>query len=132
MDPVARWAAFYRVVRRVPRGRVVTYGEVALLAGAPGYARHVGFALAALHGSHGARGVPWQRVLAREGRRFARITIRDPVGAGVQRALLQAEGIELDARGRIDLARFGWRPTSPGPASRPRSRPRTRGSSGRS
>ena len=131
MDPVSRWAAFYRVVRRVPRGRVTTYGTVALLAGCPGYARHVGFALAALRGSPGTRSVPWQRVLAKESRRRARIALLDPVGAAAQRALLEAERVEVDPRGRVDLERFGW-PTSAAPASRPRSPRRTRGSSGRS
>ena len=124
------------VVSRIPVGRVTTYGDVALRAGSPGYARHVGLALAALRGT--VHRVPWQRVLAKEGRRWARIAILDPVGAAAQRDLLQREGVEVDARGRVDLERFGSpppagrRPTSPGPASRPRSRLRTRGSSGRS
>jgi methylated-DNA-protein-cysteine methyltransferase-like protein len=129
MDVRRRWAAFYAVVRRVPRGRVTTYGEVALRAGCPGYARHVGLALAALRGT--VHRVPWQRVLAKESRRWARIAILDPVGAAAQRDLLGREGVAVDVRGRVDRARFGW-PSAPAPASRPRSRARTRGSSGRS
>jgi methylated-DNA-protein-cysteine methyltransferase-like protein len=125
----ARWAAFYRVAKAIPRGRVATYGEVALRAGCPGYARHVGLALAALRGA--AHSVPWQRVLAKESRRRARIAILDPVGAAAQRDLLEREGVEVDARGRVDLERFGWA-TSPARGRRPRSRGRTRGSSGRS
>jgi methylated-DNA-protein-cysteine methyltransferase-like protein len=134
--PSERWAAFYRVVRRVPRGRVTTYGEVAMLAGAPGYARHVGHALAALRGSR--HSVPWQRVLAKDGARRARIAILDAVGAAAQRDLLSREGVVVDDAGRVDLVAFGWqrrsarRPTPPAPASRARSRPRTAGSSGRS
>jgi methylated-DNA-protein-cysteine methyltransferase-like protein len=132
MDPAGRFELFYRVVRRVPRGRVTTYGQVALLAGMPGYARHVGHALAALRGT--AHRVPWQRVLGKDGRGWARIAILDAMGAGAQRALLEREGVALDARGRVRLADFGW-PTltpRPAPASRARSRPRTRGSTGRS
>jgi methylated-DNA-protein-cysteine methyltransferase-like protein len=137
MDVRRRWAAFYAVVRRIPRGRVTTYGDVALRAGSPGYARHVGLALAALRGT--VHRVPWQRVLAKESRRRARIAILDPVGAAAQRDLLEREGVEVDARGRVDLERFGWRAPSPPPAPRPtapapaapsRSRSRTRGSSG--
>jgi methylated-DNA-protein-cysteine methyltransferase-like protein len=134
MQPSDRWAVFYRVVRRVPRGRVTTYGEVAMLAGAPGYARHVGHALAALRGSR--HSVPWQRVLAKVSARRARIAILDPIGAAAQRDLLAREGVEVDAEGRVDLATFGWRRrpavTPPARGARPRSPRRTRGSSGRS
>lgn len=103
----AGWSVYYRVVRRIPRGRVATYGEVALVAGKPRGARQVGYALAALRG--GAHDVPWQRVLGARPRGRAGISLLDPVGAAVQRRLLEAEGVEFDARERIDLARFGWR-----------------------
>jgi methylated-DNA-protein-cysteine methyltransferase-like protein len=102
------WSTYYRVVRRIPRGRVATYGQVALVAGRPRSARHVGYALAALRGT--ANDVPWQRVLGARGPGHAAVSIRDAVGAAAQRALLEAEGIDFDARGRISLARFGWRP----------------------
>lgn len=131
---------FYRVVRRVPRGSVTTYGEVAMLAGSPGYARHVGHALAALRGSR--HSVPWQRVLAKDGAQRARIAILDAVGAAAQRDLLAREGVVVDADGRVDLAAFGWKRRSPpatGARANPpargecaRSRRRTAGSSGRS
>jgi methylated-DNA-protein-cysteine methyltransferase-like protein len=129
MDPDERAAAFYRAVRRVPRGRVTTYGQIALLAGCPGYARHVGHALAALRGTR--LRVPWQRVLGKAGRGWARVAILDAVGAAVQRDLLEREGVEVDGRGRVSLARYGW-PSPPAPASRARSPRRTRGSTGRS
>ena len=103
----AGWAAFYRVVRRIPRGRVATYGEVALVAGKPRAARQVGYALAALRGA--AHDVPWQRVLGARPRGRAAVSLLDPVGAAVQRRLLEAEGVEFDDRERIDLARFGWK-----------------------
>ena len=103
----AGWSVFYRVVRRIPRGRVATYGEVALAAGRPRAARQVGYALAALRGA--AHDVPWQRVCGARPRDHAGISLLDPVGAAVQRRLLEAEGVEFDDRDRIDLARFGWR-----------------------
>jgi methylated-DNA-protein-cysteine methyltransferase-like protein len=105
---VLRYQEFYRVVRRIPRGRVATYGQVAALAGRPRAARLVGYALSALRGT--AHDVPWQRVLGARGRGLAGVSLKDPVGAGVQRDLLEREGVRQDARGRIDLDRFGWRP----------------------
>jgi methylated-DNA-protein-cysteine methyltransferase-like protein len=106
MRPPAGWSAIYRLVRRVPRGKVVTYGEVALLLGRPRGARQVGYALAALRGAR--HDVPWQRVLGARPRGHAAISILDPVGAAVQQALLEREGVRFDERGRVDLARFGW------------------------
>lgn len=102
----AGWSRYYAIVRRVPRGRVTTYGAVALLAGRPRAARQVGFAMAALRGA--AHGVPWQRVLGARPRGRAAVSILDPMGAAVQRALLEAEGVAFDARGRVDLAAHGW------------------------
>jgi len=106
--PVSWWEDFYRVVRRIPRGRVTTYGVVAALAGHPRSARHVGFALSALSDAGSTGGVPWQRVLGSRPRSRAAITIRDPVGAALQRALLESEGVVFDERGNISLDRFGW------------------------
>jgi methylated-DNA-protein-cysteine methyltransferase-like protein len=117
----ALYRSIYRVIRRIPRGRVATYGQVALVAGIPGGAR---IAAAALKVSDGA--VPWQRVCAKAGVTRARIAILDPVGAAMQRAMLEDEGVTLDARGRIDLARYGWRPTgSRARGAPPRRRPRS-------
>ncbi len=96
------------MVARIPRGRVATYGQVALLAGAPRAARQVGYALAALRGTR--HRIPWQRVLGARSRGLAAISILDPMGSAVQQALLEREGVEVDARGRVSLERFGWRP----------------------
>jgi methylated-DNA-protein-cysteine methyltransferase-like protein len=102
----AGWSGYYRIVRRIPRGRVATYGDVARVAGKPRGARQVGYALAALRGAR--HDVPWQRVLGARPRGHAAVSILDPVGAAVQQRLLEREGIRFDARGRVDLARYGW------------------------
>jgi methylated-DNA-protein-cysteine methyltransferase-like protein len=92
------------VVARVPRGRVVTYGEVAALAGLPRHAREVGRALASLPEDSS---LAWQRVVNAGGRVSPRGWAGDEQ---LQRRLLESEGVVFDARGRIDLERFGWEP----------------------
>lgn len=96
------------MVARIPRGKVITYGEVAALAGRPRAAREVGYALAALRGS--SNRLPWQRVLGKRPGDYAGISLLDPMGAAVQRDLLEREGVAFDERERIPLERFGWRP----------------------
>lgn len=91
------------VVRDIPAGRVSSYGAVAAAAGRPGAGRAVGRALAAL--PEGSR-VPWWRVVSWRGE--IRIP-RSGHAAGLQRALLADEGVELDHAGRVDMARYGWR-----------------------
>jgi methylated-DNA-protein-cysteine methyltransferase-like protein len=91
-------------VRRVPRGKVATYGQVAELAGLPGGARQVGYALHALPRD---RQIPWQRVVNARGE----ISVRSiPGPEELQRVLLEDEGVEFCLRGRIDLSRYQWRP----------------------
>lgn len=87
---------------------MTTYGEVAARAGSPRSARHVGFALAALRGAR--HRIPWQRVLGKRAGDHAGISLLDPMGAAVQRAMLEREGVCFDERGRVSLLRFGWRP----------------------
>jgi len=101
------YARIHAVVRRIPRGRVATYGQVAALAGLAGHARQVGYALHALAEDSA---VPWQRVVNTRGEVSPR---RTPGWDGLQRALLEREGIAFDARGRIDLERRRWRPRAP-------------------
>jgi methylated-DNA-protein-cysteine methyltransferase related protein len=92
----------YDVVRRIPRGRVATYGQVATLAGLAGQARQVGYAL---HALSERSGIPWHRVVNASGR----ISVRATPGAElVQQQLLEQEGVPLDARGRVPLARIQW------------------------
>jgi len=101
------WSRYYRIVMRIPRGRVTTYGEVARLAGRPRGAREVGYALSALRGA--AHRVPWQRVLGKRSGDHAGVSLLDPVGAAAQQALLEKEGVRFDDRGRVALERFGWK-----------------------
>lgn len=101
----------YAVVRRIPPGRVATYGQVAALAGLPGHARQVGQAL-----REAPEGVdlPWQRVINARGE----VSPRGGLGLeeGLQRHLLQEEDVVFDSRGRIDLDRFGWDPDARPPS----------------
>jgi methylated-DNA-protein-cysteine methyltransferase-like protein len=98
-------------VRRIPTGRVASYGQVARLAGIPRGARQVGYAL---HALPDASDVPWHRVVGAEGRVKVR-AIDGP--AQLQARLLAREGVRFDRAGRIDLARFGWTPRGIGQSS---------------
>lgn len=91
----------YSQVRRIPAGRVATYGQIARLAGLPHGARQVGYALAALRDP----GVPWHRVVNARGGVSPRA---EPGYEQVQRGLLEAEGVTFDARDLVPLARFQW------------------------
>lgn len=98
------YARIWSVVRRIPTGRVATYGQVARIAGLGGAARLVGYALHALREK--GHEVPWQRVINAQGR----ISQRGFEGVErIQRRLLEREGVRFDARERVDLDRFGWR-----------------------
>ena len=90
----------YQVVRRIPRGRVASYGQIATLLGYPHAARTVGWALRAL--SEGS-GVPWQRVINAKGQ----ISLRQD-GADLQRRLLEDEGVVFDERGCVDMKKYRW------------------------
>lgn len=94
----------HAVVRRIPRGRVATYGQVAQIAGLGAQPRLVGYALAALPDGSS---VPWHRVVDAQGRVSARA---EPGADRLQRVRLEREGIRFDPRGRLDLERLRWRP----------------------
>ncbi|MBI2893902.1 MAG: MGMT family protein [Deltaproteobacteria bacterium] len=94
----------YSIVRRIPRGRVATYGQIARLAGIGGHARQVGYAL---HDLDEGSAVPWQRVVNARGECSPRA---EPGGDDLQRFILEREGIVFDHRGRLDLERYAWRP----------------------
>jgi methylated-DNA-protein-cysteine methyltransferase-like protein len=91
------------VVAKIPRGRVATYGQVAILAGLPGHARLVGYALSAL--PHGSR-LPWHRVVNARGQ----ISLRGGGMDIVQRLRLKRERVSFNRQGVIALAVFRWRP----------------------
>jgi methylated-DNA-protein-cysteine methyltransferase-like protein len=91
----------YAAVRRIPRGRVVTYGALARLLGVPRGARAVGWALRALPAGKESR-VPWHRVVGHGGR----ISPRAGAGPYLQRRRLKAEGVRFRGE-RVDLARYG-------------------------
>ena len=99
------YGRIHAVVGRIPRGRVATYGQVARLAGLPGHARLVGYALSALPA--GSR-LPWHRVVNAQGKISMRTT-----GSGmdvVQRLRLKRERVSFTRTGVIALAKFRWRP----------------------
>ncbi len=107
-DPQAYYAQVWDLVRQIPSGRVATYGQIAKMLPPPmgveleAYAafapRWVGGAMAACPDD-----VPWQRVINSQGKISPR-----PGGAEKQRILLEQEGVQFDAKDRIDLKRYGW------------------------
>lgn len=107
-NPQAYYAQVWRLARQIPRGRVATYGQIAKSLPPPNgveieaYAafapRWVGGAMAACPDD-----VPWQRVINSKGE------ISERAGAEKQRELLEQEGITFDAKGRVDLKKFGWK-----------------------
>ena len=104
---VELYRRIYAVIRKIPKGRVATYGQVAELAGIPGGARVAG---AALKTSKKKDGLPWQRVIGKASRLRGRIAIHDPVGAAIQRQLLEREGVPVGETGLVALDEFGWLP----------------------
>ncbi|WP_240695553.1 MGMT family protein [Candidatus Chloroploca sp. Khr17] len=95
------YEAIYAVVRQIPPGRVSSYGRIAILAGFGGQARLVGYALHALRLSSEDE-VPWWRVVNHRG------LITNAYEPALQRALLEAEGVVVDANDRIDLRDYLW------------------------
>ena len=90
----------YEVVRRIPKGKVATYGQVAALTGSPRASRAVGYAL---HFNPEPGVIPCHRVVNRMGRVAPAFAF---VGAEVQRRLLEEEGVEFTPDGNVDLDRF--------------------------
>lgn len=95
------WNPVYKLVKKIPRGRVTTYGELARALRLRGGARAVGYAMAACPNG---RGIPWHRVIGAGGK----VRMPEPY-ASLQRKLLETERVEMEGS-RIDLKRFGWSP----------------------
>jgi methylated-DNA-protein-cysteine methyltransferase-like protein len=105
------WSGVYILVKRIPKGRVITYGQLARATRLPGGARAAGRAMAACPRG---QAIPWHRVIAAGGR----IAVREPF-AGLQRRLLESEGIRL-VNGRVPLADHPWAPPKGSTKRRPK------------
>ena len=97
----------YALVRRIPRGRVATYGQLARMLGMPRHARHVGFALSAIPEG---LDIPWHRVVNSAGTISTRLPHWDGGSDDLQRIRLEAEGVCFSTTGKIDLKQWGWVP----------------------
>jgi methylated-DNA-protein-cysteine methyltransferase-like protein len=93
----------YEIVRRIPEGRVMTYGQLAELLGEGYTPRTVGFVM---HAADTERD-PWHRVINAQG---ACSTGRITAPYDMQQRMLEAEGVRFDAKGRCDLSRYRWTP----------------------
>ncbi len=91
------------LIRKIPRGKVATYGQLAALAGQPRAARQVSWAL---HSSSDKDKLPWHRVINSQGT----ISLPRMGGYEVQRALLEKEGVRFGLREQVDLERYQWQP----------------------
>jgi methylated-DNA-protein-cysteine methyltransferase-like protein len=102
VDTDAYRTPVYDLVRRIPKGKVMTYGQIAVILGEGYTARTIGYVM---HGSPGD--VPWQRVINSQGKcSTGRLTI--PLN--LQQELLVAEGIQFKPSGKCDLAEYQWYP----------------------
>lgn len=93
------FSRIYSLVRAVPRGKIVTYGQIARALGMPHGARTVGWAMRACPDN-----VPWHRVVNARGE----ISVRPTAGFYEQRARLRGEGVRFSRAGKIDLEKYGW------------------------
>jgi methylated-DNA-protein-cysteine methyltransferase-like protein len=92
------------IIKKIPRGRVATYGQIAAYAGNPRGARQV---VRILHSSSGKGRLPWHRVVNREGR----IALKPGSGYEIQKGLLLNEGIKFGKNDKIDFDRYLWSPS---------------------
>ena len=93
----------YEIVREIPRGRVMTYGQIAEILGQGYTPRTVGYVMHAADNE----GVPWQRVINSQG---ACSTGRMTIPVNLQQQMLESEGVRFDEKGRCDLAKYRWLP----------------------
>ena len=103
--PESLYKRIYATVKKIPRGKVASYGQVARVAGLERHARMVGYALHALS-ENDIENVPWQRVINAQGY----ISIRsNPLAAKIQRKFLEHEGVEFNEKDKVDFKKFGWK-----------------------
>ena len=99
------YSMIYQIIRKVPKGKVATYGQIAFLVGIPRGARQVGYAL---HSLPDGSDVPWQRIINSRGK----ISYKSAsFFENIQYQLLVSEGIIFEESGKIDLQKFQWNPT---------------------
>ena len=104
MTPASTYQRIYATIRRIPKGRVATYGQIAELADLPGHARQVGYALSMTPDDVK---IPWHRVVNARGEISARCL--DGSCESIQRDLLEAEGVIFNDRDRIPLKTYQWK-----------------------
>ncbi len=92
----------YEVVKKIPKGKVASYGQVAMLAGNPRWSRVVGYAL---HINPNPEAIPCYRVVTKNGELSQAFAFG---GINRQRELLEADGIEFDADGRVKMSEYDW------------------------
>lgn len=92
-----------RIIKNIPEGRVMTYGQIAGLAGSPRAARQV---VRILHSMSKKHGLPWHRVINAKGQ----IALQDDAAYNEQKLNLEIEGVKVAANGTVNLAVFQWRP----------------------
>lgn len=92
-----------QIIKEIPSGKVMTYGQIAAHSGSPRGARQVARLLHSMSGKHQ---LPWHRVVNSQGQ----IVIQDDEARFAQQAFLEKEGVEVDMRGKIDLARYQYNP----------------------
>ncbi len=95
----------YRQVKKIPKGKVATYGQIATLCGSPKASRAVGYAL---HFNPDPEHIPCFRVVNRFGRVAPAFAFGGP---DIQASLLRQDGIEVDVNGYVDLSKYLWHPT---------------------
>jgi methylated-DNA-protein-cysteine methyltransferase related protein len=102
VDDLSYRERVFEIVRRIPKGRVMTYGQLATLLGDGYTARTVGYVMSAADDT-----VPWQRVINAQGKCSTGRVVLPP---DLQKRMLEAEGVVFDAKERCDLERYRWTP----------------------
>jgi methylated-DNA-protein-cysteine methyltransferase-like protein len=92
-----------KVIKNIPRGKVATYGQIAMIAGNPNHVRHVVWIL---HSQSNKENLPWHRVINSKGK----ISLRPGEGFERQKLLLEKEGINFMKENQINLVQYLWNP----------------------